>query len=343
MRKRAGGPIRDDEDPRPADDDEHVRADDLEGSGPASRWAVAAAAVVLVCAVWASLWLARTRPGDVSGQATDVPLPDPPGPLPGFRADAFYLPDDSLLGFVEIPAGPFVMGSDPGVDSLAFDVEWWGEGRVQGTVDLQRFYLARFETTVAQYLAFLHDSAHPPTDPRAVRAPPTHPVTFVAWTDAVAYADWLDRALRASPATPPPLTALLTDGWHVTLPTEAQWEKAARGDDARIYPWGNAPRAERANFRARSTAPVGSFPCPECAYGLADLAGNVWEWTRSPYQAYPYDESDDTETVAADALWVIRGGSFGDPEQFVRSANRGGADPGARRPFIGFRVALTRP
>ena len=90
----------------------------------------------------------------------------------------------------------------------------------------------------------------------------------------------------------------------------------------------------------KGTCPVGSFA--PGAFGLEDMAGNVWEWTSSPYQPYPYDEADDMESVATDALWVMRGGSFSDPEQMVRSANRGGADPGARRAFIGFRVALTR-
>lgn len=307
-----------------------------------SPLAVAAAAVLLVLAVWASLWLAGTQAGGGSPEASDTPDLELPEAVPGFRADLFHLPDDSLLGFVEIPAGPFVMGSDPGVDSLAFDVEWWGDGRVQGTVDLARFHMARFETTVAQYAAFMRASGHRLADARAVRAPLAHPVAYVAWTDAIAYARWLDEALRSSPATPTPLADLLVDGWRVALPTEAQWEKAARGLDARIYPWGDEPRPDRARFRAGSTAPVGSVPCPDCPWGLADLAGNVWEWTRSPYQPYPYDEADDREGVDAEALWVIRGGSFQDPEQFIRAANRGGADPGARRPFIGFRVALTR-
>lgn len=307
------------------------------GSG---RSAVLAGAAALVIAVWASLWLAESR----STEASDIPSPQVnlPQALSGFRADVFYLPDDSLLGFVPIPGGSFVMGSDPGVDSLAFDIEWWGEGRVQGTVDLPRFHIARYETTVAQYGAFVRATGHPVPDAATLRSPPDHPVASVAWTDAVAYARWLDKSLRSAPDTPPTLSRLLSDGWRVALPSEAQWEKAARSDDGRIYPWGDDPSRDRANFRASSTRPVGSFDCPDCAYGLVDLSGNVWEWTRSPYQPYPYDEADDAETVGTDALWVIRGGSFGDPEQFVRAANRGGADPGARRPFIGFRVALVR-
>ncbi|MDX1495870.1 MAG: SUMF1/EgtB/PvdO family nonheme iron enzyme, partial [Longimicrobiales bacterium] len=297
----------------------------------------------LVLAVWASLWLAQSRSVEQgAGAGAAGAMVELPGELPGFRPDLFYLPDDSLLGFVEIPAGPFVMGSDPGVDRLAFDIEWWGEGRVQATLELPTFYMARYETTVAQYADFVRRSGHPVADAAALHAPPDHPVTSVAWTDAVAYVRWLDQALREQPDTPEPVRRLLRDGWRVALPSEAQWEKAARSDDGRIYPWGGEPSREHAHYRASSPAPVGSRPCPDCAFGLNDMAGNVWEWTRSPYQPYPYSDADDQATVAADALWVMRGGSYQDTEQFIRAANRGGADPGARRPFIGFRVALSR-
>lgn len=322
----------------PADGELRLTSEERGTQG--SRAAVAMGAATLVLAVWTSLWMAQSRVdvGDVPG-SRDLGLPEA---LEGFRQELFYLPDDSLLGFVPIPAGPFVMGSDPGVDPLALDIEWWGEGRVQGTVDLGRFYMARFETTVAQFAAFVEEAAYPLAEPNALAAPPTHPVTWVAWTDAVAYARWLDGALRDDPDTPPSVQRLLADGWRVALPSEAQWEKAARSDDGRLYPWGNEPSREHANYRASSTRPARSAVCSDCAYGLSDMAGNAWEWTRSPYQPYPFDESDDAETAGTDALWVIRGGSFGDNEQFVRAANRGLADPGARRDFIGFRVALVR-
>ena len=302
--------------------------------------AVLGAAALLVVATWGALALADdSASADAAEAAPTITLPTA---LPGFLADAWFLPDDGTLGFIEIPGGPFTMGSDPGVDSLAFDVEWWGEGRVQGTVDVPAFHLNRFEVTTAQFAAFLVASGHTLVSPQTLSGPPDHPVAWVAWTDAVAYARWLDAALRSSPSTPESVASLLSDGWTVALPTEDQWEKAARGEDARIYPWGDGPRPDRAQYGRGSTAPVGSFPCPECPYALSDMSGNVWEWTRSPYQPYPYTTVDDRADLGAEALWVMRGGSFQDTPQFIRAANRGGADPGARRSFIGFRVALVQ-
>jgi formylglycine-generating enzyme required for sulfatase activity len=154
-----------------------------------------------------------------------------------------------------------------------------------------------------------------------------HPVTLIRHDDALMYCNWLSQAT----------------GRAIRLPTEAEWEKAARGSDRRIYPWGDAPLGARANIKASSTTPVGQFACPECPYGLADMSGNVWEWTRSPYQPYPYDPRDDRNNLHEDALWVIRGGGFSDDARLARTTARTGADPGARRAFIGFRVALSQP
>ena len=259
----------------------------------------------------------------------------------GLRSDAWFLPDEELLGFVEVPAGPFLMGSDPAIDRLAFDNEWWPGARPQATLDLPAFYMGRYEVTVAQFGAFVEETGYRAND-EAFRPPPDHPVATVSWTDALAYARWLETTLREWPGTPPELGRLLRDGWRISLPTEAEWEKAARGSDGRVYPWGNAPRRDRANYRGRGTAPVGSFECPECPFGLLDMSGNVWELTRSPYQAYPYDESDDREGLAEDALWVMRGGSFSDQEQNIRTGIRGGVDPGVRQASIGFRLVITR-
>jgi formylglycine-generating enzyme required for sulfatase activity len=232
---------------------------------------------------------------------------------------------DAMPEFVEIPGGPFTMGADRARDAQAFDNERWPGARGTGSIDVPAFSISRHEITVAQFTAFAR-ATNWRGDTRALEGPGTHPVSYVSWPDALAYCRWLSKAL----------------GRAVRLPTEAEWEKAARGTDARIYPWGNEPRRDRANFEGSGTAPVGQFACPECAHGLADMAGNVWEWTSSPYQPYPYDASDDRANLGADALWVIRGGHFGDPARMVRTTVRTGADPGARRGFIGFRVVTSR-
>ena len=281
------------------------------------RWRHAA---VVACLV---LGAAVTSPARQTTPVAPAPVPD-------------------LAGFVEIPGGPFTMGAGPVTVPEAFDNERWSATAEDGTVDLPTFYLARHEVTVAEFAAFAAATGWK-AEPRALAMPATMPVTLVAWTDAVAYARWLTASLGKAPSTPPALAALLGQGWRVSLPTEAQWEKAARGTDRRRYPWGNELRRDRATFEAAAPTPAGQRACAECAHQLADMAGNVWEWTRSPYQPYPYDERDDRTGLDADALWVMRGGGFADPPRLVRTTARGAAEPGARRPFIGFRVALVPP
>ena len=300
--------------------------------------AVAIGALLVATVVW---MIYPTGPPSSPGDGRTLPETAPTN-LPGFRSDAWFLPDDELLGFVEVPAGSFLMGSDPAADPVAFDNERWSDLQAQGTVDLEAFYIGRYEVTAAQYRAFVVETGSP-VDDQALLGPPDHPAVAVSWTDALSYSRWLETTLRDWPQTPARLAELLSEGWRITLPTEAQWEKAARGTDARIYPWGHEAGEDRANFQGRATTPVGSFDCPTCPFGLSDMSGNVWELTRSPYQTYPYDPTDDREGLDDDALWVMRGGSFGDPAQNVRAAVRGGVDPGVRRPFIGFRLVITRP
>ena len=296
--------------------------------------------VVLILGVAGWMYSQRSTSTSPAAARTTPPPEAMPADLPGFRPDAWFFPDDDLLGFVEIPAGPFLMGGDPTTDAQAFENERWSGASAQGTVDLPTFYIGRFEVTVAQFAAFV-DATGFSVSEQTLQAPPNHPVSAVSWPDALAYCRWLDATLRASPDTPPELGRVLRDGWQVTLPTEAEWEKAARGTDGRVYPWGNQASLDRANYQGPSTTPVGSYACPDCPYGLLDMSGNVWEWTRSPYQPYPFDSTDEGEGLGADALWVMRGGSFTDPERNVRAAIRGGGDPGARRPFMGFRVAIS--
>ena len=299
-------------------------------------------AILAMLVIMAALWLGlEPVPGDTGATSAAPSAAAPPADLPGFRADAWFLPDDPALGFVEVPPGPFSMGADPTTDAEAFDNERWSGASAQGTVDLPAYFIGRYEITVAQFAAFVAATGFPAA-PGALEAPPDHPVANVSWPDALAYCRWLDTELRDAPQTPSTLGELLRTGWQVTLPSEAQWEKAARGTDGRRYPWGQEMRRNRANPQIGAAAPAGSVPCPECPYGLLDMSGSVWEWTRSPYRPYPFDEEDRGD-LDADALWVMRGGSFTDPPRNLRTTTRGGADPGARRPFIGFRVALSPP
>ena len=295
-------------------------------------------ALVVLFAVWMYSQGARTP----AASQVEVTY-SPPTALAGFKADAWFLPDDPLLGFVEIPSGPFLMGGAPPTDPLAFDNERWtaetADGS-QGTVDLPTFYIGRFEVTVAQFGAFALATGYTVSD-ETLRGRPDHPVVAVSWPDALAYCRWLESVLLEWSDTPAPIRRILARGGRVTLPTEAEWEKAGRGVDGRIYPWGPDARLDRANFGSDWTAPVGSYGCPECPFGLADISGNVWEWTRSAYRAYPFNAAAGREDLDADALWVMRGGSFADTERNIRTGIRGGAGPDVRRPFLGFRLAIS--
>lgn len=182
---------------------------------------------------------------------------------PRFRADAWALPDEPLLRFVEIPAGPFTMGSDKAQDSEAFERETPPQ-----PVTLPAYYLARWPVTVAQFRAFVDDAKVAPRDPDCLKGAANHPVVNVSWHEALAYCRWLTGQLRASDRTPEPLATRLRKGgdrgpWQVTLLSEAEWEKAARGVDGRIYPWGKDADPNRANYSDTGiggTSAVGCFP-----------------------------------------------------------------------------------
>jgi len=295
-------------------------------------------AIVLLSAGWIAM-----QAGKMESQANATPILPPLHDSPGlarFHPDAWYLPNEPLLGFVEIPEGNFLMGSDPRVDNTAFSNERWSAASFQGTLTLPTYYIARYEVTVAQFRAFVAATNYR-VYAEALAAPADFPVTNVAWTDALAYLRWLTTTLKGSRLTPESIAKLLHDGWEFTLPNEAQWEKAARGSDGRIYPWGNAADRARANFGGLTLKAVGTMQCTDCIFGLADMSGNAWELTRSVHLAYPFNATQ-SGNLHADALYVMRGGSYADPENTVRSATRGGIDPGARRDFIGFRIVLAR-
>ena len=257
-----------------------------------------------------------------------------------FLLDELSLPDLPLLGFVEVEAGEFLMGSNPLLDRLAYENERWSGRQRQGEVYLPSFFISRYETTIAQFSVYAEEIGLDLTQ-IDLEGPPDLAAYNVTWSDAVGYASWLDTKLRSSPHTPSRLKVILENGGRVTLPSEAEWEKAARSADGRIFPWGSQPTSDFANFNASEVHSVGSKPCDECAYGLSDMAGNVWEFTRSPLQDYPYDPADDLDNLSEDALWVMRGGSFADSINNVRAAVRGAVDPGVRNKTIGFRVVIS--
>jgi formylglycine-generating enzyme required for sulfatase activity len=197
---------------------------------------------------------------------------------------------------VLISAGPFLMGSDLQKDKQAYVDE-----KHQHKVELPAYYIARTPVTNAQYAAFVRATGHeapkhwdgdqPPRDKR------DHPVVHVSWNDVMAYCAWLREVT----------------GRAYTLPSEAEWEKAARGPDGWIYPWGDAWDAGKCNSDEGGkggTTPVGAYPQGASPYGVLDMAGNVWEWTRSLMRYYPYIPDDGREDVEASRERVVRGGSF---------------------------------
>jgi formylglycine-generating enzyme required for sulfatase activity len=255
-----------------------------------------------------------------------------------------------MLGFVEIPEGPFLMGSDPKKDKLASSNECDDKWR-QCKLYLPRYHIARYPVTVAQFRAFVEDSSYQLEDEDSLQGLPNHPVVNVTWYEALKYCDWLTERLREWQGTPEPLAALLwREGWRVSLPSEAEWEKAARGTDGRVYPWGDKPDPERANYDEtgiNTTSAVGCFPDGDLPYGCLDMAGNLWEWTRSLWGQYPYptDEKglaqrEGLQAPKGEPPRVLRGGAFWFDRGVVRCAFRFSYHPYFRYWYFGFRVVL---
>ncbi|MBI3271584.1 MAG: SUMF1/EgtB/PvdO family nonheme iron enzyme [Planctomycetes bacterium] len=254
------------------------------------------------------------------------------------------------IPLVEVPGGRFRMGTDEKEVQRAFaeakkswevaQLDWFTRESPQHEVELKPFRIGRFPITNGQYSAFVEASGHraPEVDQKIgdYRAwengrPPadrlTHPVVGVSWGDAMAYCRWLSEAA----------------GPQYRLPTEAEWEWAARGTDARRYPWGEDWRPGLANdesARLRVTTPVGVFPAGANPEGCLDLAGNVWEWCSSLYAKYPYKAADGREALDADGARVLRGGAWYGDGVGVRAAYRSDRDPGGRRVSVGFRVVV---
>jgi formylglycine-generating enzyme required for sulfatase activity len=240
----------------------------------------------------------------------------------GFRVAASSGEPVIPFDWVDIPGGPVTLGRNPlpyAGPALANEVP-------QQIVELAAFELSLTPVTNAQYATFVQDGeAEAPAhwvDGAPAAWLENHPVTFVDWFDARAFCSWSGGR----------------------LPTEAEWEKAARGTDGNLYPWGEADEPTRAHIGAglkeALTAPVDAHLAGASPYGLLGMVGNVWEWVSSAYRAYPFDPTDGREDAAVPGERVLRGGSFASRDLgFTRCATRSHSSPQRRQAHIGFRVA----
>lgn len=242
---------------------------------------------------------------------------------------------------VHIPAGPFWMGSEPGEGGPVHETP-------RHQVTLPAYWMGKYPVTNEQYAEFASREPERRPDPIAGWAyiqPPKdaldHPVVGVSWHDARAYCDWLSEET----------------GRKYRLPTEAEWEKAARGDkDCRVYPWGDEFSADRCNGDGSRTTPVDRYDKGQSPYGCYDLVGNVREWTstlwgsdwREPQFTYPYRrdkrEPDQqrggrrTQQIVSGAFQICRGGAYDDPMDKLRCSARSYCPANASDRNLGFRV-----
>jgi serine/threonine-protein kinase len=262
-------------------------------------------------------WPARVADAVVSPAAAPA--------SPASAPDRLVFEQPFHLELVRVPAGDFLMGSDPTKDKIADSDE-----EPQHHVYLDEFYIGRYPVTNAQYSAYVKARK---IKFEAPNGKDDHPVVEVSWDDAVAFCEWLSKET----------------GKVIRLPTEAEWEKAARGTDGRIYPWGNPlyicdcdPRwGNTWESGILGTTPVGKYsPGGDSPYGAADMAGNVWEWTAGWYNAYDYTSSPAKNPAgpSSGGPRVLRGGAWCNPPNHARAAYRSWNNPDYRNDHIGFRV-----
>ena len=211
---------------------------------------------------------------------------------------------------------------------------WIKDEKPQHTVKLADFSIAKYPVTNGQYEAFVNATDHKPpqhwqgkTVPLELR---NHPVVYVSWHDAVAYCTWLTVTKGAE------------DGKLYRLPSEAEWEMAARGTDKRLYPWGNefdATKCNASETAINGTSTVGLFLQGASPFGCLDMAGNVDEWCSTERRDYPHKADDGRESMSGEGRCVLRGGAFLDPRDLVRCASRLSIDTDFMSSHIGFRCA----
>lgn len=226
-----------------------------------------------------------------------------------------------------VRAGGFVLGSTPG-DRQAHPYE-----RPAHLMRLPAFRIARYPVTNGQWRLFVEGGS----GKTQCSQPDDHvncPVVGVSWYDAIAYCRWLSAALH----------------YEVRLCTEVEWEKAARGVDGRLYPFGNDLDREAVHASESQPpggpAPVGCYPRGESPWGLEDMVGNTYAWTSSrwgataeaPAFAYPYVTDDGREDLVSEDYRVVRGGAWSFPLRNVRCAYRGKDRPGDAFDNLGIRL-----
>ena len=233
---------------------------------------------------------------------------------------------------VHIPAGEFLRGSQKrNKRALASE-------KPQRRIYLEEYWIGKYPVTNAQYAVFVEATGRRPPEHWEGGRPPAgkenHPVVNVRWWGALAYCRWLTE-VTGKPYRPP---------------TEAQWEKAARGTNRRVYPWGNRWDSQKCNTREGrkgDTTPVGAYsPAGDSPYGCADMAGNVLEWVADWYGEDYYARSSASQNPygpASGAVKVLRGGSWSADRRGARCACRLYGNRKATRPEVGFRCALSAP
>jgi len=245
------------------------------------------------------------------------------------RGNAIEALARSGVGYWSLPYG------EPEWITISAGEFWMGEEKVEHRVFVPEFQIARVPITNAQYQLFMQETGAQPPEHWEEGLPPkgdaSHPVVDVSWHDARAYCEWLGKVT----------------GKAIRLPTEAEWEKAARGDkDKRVYPWGDnfdTAKCNSSELELRNTSPVGMFPAGASPYGVLDMAGNVWEWCSGLYERYPYKSDDGRENLNApgEAHRVARGSSFIHNSKSVGCAYRLNAYPHELARDLGFRVAVS--
>ncbi len=278
-------------------------------------------------------------------------------PLPPL---AELLPD-----FIRIPSVPFLMGT-PEADLSELARRYGGtresyrEESPQHTLTLPAYAIAQIPVTNALYAAYVEATGAPsPMFWRGESTPPAElhaqPVVDVSWDDAVAFCAWLTQAwaalglplqLAAGAALTDlkPHPVLLTPTFR--LPTEAEWEHAARGTDGRQFPWGNTFAPEYARTREDGhfyTAPARSYPAGASPYGVLHMAGNVWELTSTLDALYPYrpDDGREAEATPPNGRRIARGGCYANPHGYARCATRFRFGTTVTNAFLGFRISFT--